>query len=93
MRNSRAPKHNKGKAHHSPHRNPIKYRYSWYYTILKLGLFCGERAALDVFLEHSEHIGKFIGPADPALISGASKYVNPGATRAAIVPAFIYLAA
>jgi len=44
-------------------------------------------------LEHSEHIGKFIGPADPALIAGASKYVNPWATRAAIVPAFICFAA
>jgi hypothetical protein len=60
---------------------------------LKLGLFCGERSALGVFLEHSEHIGKFIGPAGPALIAGASQYVNPWATREPIDPAFIYFAA
>jgi MFS transporter, putative metabolite:H+ symporter len=36
------------------------------------------------------NIGKFIGPAGLALIAGASNYVSPKATLAAIVPAFNY---
>jgi MFS transporter, putative metabolite:H+ symporter len=39
------------------------------------------------------NIGKFIGPAGLAVIAGASNYVNPKATLAAIVPAFNYFAA
>lgn len=38
------------------------------------------------------NIGKFIGPAGLALIAGASNYVSPKATLAAIVPAFNYFA-
>jgi putative MFS transporter len=37
-------------------------------------------------------LGKFIGPAGLALIAGASNYVAPQATLAAIVPAFAYFA-
>ena len=38
------------------------------------------------------NIGKFIGPAGLALIAGASNYVSPKATLAAIVPGFNYFA-
>jgi MFS transporter, putative metabolite:H+ symporter len=38
------------------------------------------------------NLGKFIGPAGLALIAGASNYVSPKATLAAIVPAFNYFA-
>jgi putative MFS transporter len=38
------------------------------------------------------NLGKFIGPAGLAVIAGASNYVAPKATLAAIVPAFIYFA-
>ncbi|HVA15000.1 MAG TPA: MFS transporter [Stellaceae bacterium] len=37
-------------------------------------------------------LGKFIGPAGLALIAGASNYVTPKATLAALVPAFAYFA-
>jgi putative MFS transporter len=39
------------------------------------------------------NIAKFIGPAGLAVIAGASNYVNPQATLAALVPAFNYFAA
>jgi putative MFS transporter len=39
------------------------------------------------------NLGKFIGPAGLALIAGATNYVSPKATLAAIVPAFNYFAA
>ncbi len=38
------------------------------------------------------NIGKFIGPAGLAVIAGASNYVAPKATLAALVPAFNYFA-
>jgi putative MFS transporter len=38
------------------------------------------------------NLGKFIGPAGLALIAGASNFVSPKATLAAIVPAFNYFA-
>jgi hypothetical protein len=37
----------------------------------------------------TSNIGKFIGPAGPALIAGASKYVNTRATRATIHAALV----
>ncbi len=39
------------------------------------------------------NLGKFIGPAGLAIIAGASNYVAPKATLAAMVPAFEYFAA
>jgi MFS transporter, putative metabolite:H+ symporter len=39
------------------------------------------------------NLGKFIGPAGLAVIAGASNYVAPKATLAAIIPAFNYFAA
>jgi putative MFS transporter len=39
------------------------------------------------------NLAKFIGPAGLAVIAGASNYVNPQATLAAIVPAYNYFAA
>jgi MFS transporter, putative metabolite:H+ symporter len=41
----------------------------------------------------TSNLAKFIGPAGLAVIAGASNYVAPKATLAAIVPAFIYFAA
>ncbi len=38
------------------------------------------------------NLGKFIGPAGLALIAGASNFVSPKATLAALVPAFNYFA-
>jgi putative MFS transporter len=38
------------------------------------------------------NLGKFIGPAGVALIAGASNYVSPKATLAAMIPAFNYFA-
>ena len=38
------------------------------------------------------NLGKFIGPAGLAVIAGASNYVSPKATLAAIVPGFNYFA-
>ena len=40
----------------------------------------------------TSNLGKFIGPAGLALIAGASNYVSPKATLAAIVPGFNYFA-
>jgi MFS transporter, putative metabolite:H+ symporter len=40
----------------------------------------------------TSNLGKFIGPAGLALIAGASNYVAPKATLAALVPAFAYFA-
>jgi len=39
------------------------------------------------------NLGKFIGPAGLAVIAGASDYVSPKATLAALVPSFNYFAA
>jgi MFS transporter, putative metabolite:H+ symporter len=41
----------------------------------------------------ASNLGKFIGPAGLAVIAGASNYVAPKATLAALVPGFIYFAA
>jgi MFS transporter, putative metabolite:H+ symporter len=41
----------------------------------------------------TSNLAKFIGPAGLAVIAGASNYVAPKATVAAIVPGFIYFAA
>jgi putative MFS transporter len=41
----------------------------------------------------ASNLGKFIGPAGLALIAGASDYVSPKATLAALVPGFNYFAA
>jgi MFS transporter, putative metabolite:H+ symporter len=38
------------------------------------------------------NLGKFIGPAGLAVIAGASNFVNPKATLAALVPGFNYFA-
>jgi MFS transporter, putative metabolite:H+ symporter len=38
------------------------------------------------------NLGKFIGPAGLAVIAGASNFVSPKATLAAMVPAFNYFA-
>jgi MFS transporter, putative metabolite:H+ symporter len=40
----------------------------------------------------ASNLGKFIGPAGLAVVVGASNYVSPTATLAAIVPAFNYFA-
>jgi len=45
------------------------------------------------FVYGVSNLGKFIGPAGLALIAGASNYLTPKATLAAIIPAFIYFAA
>jgi putative MFS transporter len=44
------------------------------------------------FVYGVSNLGKFIGPAGLALIAGASSYLTPKATVAAIIPAFVYFA-
>jgi putative MFS transporter len=44
------------------------------------------------FVYGVSNLGKFIGPAGLAVIAGASNFLTPQATEAAMVPAFIYFA-
>jgi putative MFS transporter len=61
------------------------------YSVEVFGVRLGARA---VGLQQAANaVGKIIGPVVLALIAGASNYVTPQATEAAVFPAFVFFAA